>query len=83
MKKWGDQKIDVQRCGLAIVKANQAGKEIPMEFYLAMGKRFSVEEIEAIEAYSTMRTLIPSGIGADYMNVDEMNQKIEELQNED
>ena len=78
MKKWSEQRIEVQKCAQTIVKANYAGKQIPDEFYTAM-KIFSPDEIEAIEAYVAYKTFCGEyAPGADYMTAEQMEEKMEE-----
>ena len=78
MKKWNEQGINVQKCGIAIVKANMAGKELSHEFCTKMQTSFSSEELDIIEKYTTMKTLYPNIIGADYMTAQDMEKKINE-----
>ncbi len=70
--KWKEQKMEVQRCALALRRANEEGKELSPAVFAKMAK-FSVEEIEAIEAY--LFYVSEGGGGADYMTTEDMNQK--------
>ncbi len=73
MKQWREQRVDVQKCGQAIAKANREGKLIPDSVYDAMGKRFSADEIEAIESYIYY---VSEGLtGADYLTPQEMEAR--------
>ena len=72
MKKWNEQSINIQRCGQALVKTTLAGKEIPAKVFRAMNA-FSSKEIEAIEAYHTLKTSKADITGVGYMTTENMN----------
>ena len=79
MKKWRDQSINCQRCAMALVKKSMRGEEVPDVVYQKMNESFSLEEIEAIEAYHALHVVADFAEikGCDYMTTEEMNQECE------
>ncbi len=71
MKKWHEMSANVVHCAWAMRKCRDVGKEIPAKATEKMNSIFDAEEIRFIKAYIAL----PDATGADYMTVEEMENK--------